>query len=206
MVALIKEDHPSIRRVDSGSRDVQDGVLLQRLSNGDSEAFGELRDRYWGAIVTFAAKRVDSVDAAEDIAQETFVRLWQRREQWKPPLAVRSILYAISRNLMISQSRSFWTRRRNAVIESLPTSAPTPIELAEASEVRAAVERAIESLPSRRRLTFILARYHGLSYAEIAERMGVSPQTVANHMSAALHDLRRLLRPHLLPPRTTPND
>ena len=67
------------------------------------------------------------------------------------------------------------------------------LELVEQAEERAAVERAIAALPPRRREIFILVRVHGLSYGEVAEILQISPQTVANQMSAALTTLRRLL-------------
>ena len=76
----------------------------------------------------------------------------------------------------------------------------TPVQIVDAVLLGRATERAIRALPARRRTVFTLAHVHGLSHAEVGQTMGIAPQTVANHMSLALADLRAALSPFLLPP------
>ena len=73
----------------------------------------------------------------------------------------------------------------------------TPLQTLEEKELRAGLEAALRLLPERRKEVFMLARFQRLTYDEIAALMGISPQTVANQMSAALADLRRHLVAHL---------
>jgi RNA polymerase sigma-70 factor (ECF subfamily) len=75
--------------------------------------------------------------------------------------------------------------------------ATTPLELAERAELREVLIKAVDALPPRRREVFVLARFHGRSYRDIADIMDISPQTVANQVSAAVRDLRRRLRPEM---------
>jgi RNA polymerase sigma-70 factor (ECF subfamily) len=75
--------------------------------------------------------------------------------------------------------------------------ATTPLELAERAELREVLTKAVDALPPRRREVFVLARFHGRSYRDIADIMDISPQTVANQVSAAVRDLRRRLRPEM---------
>jgi RNA polymerase sigma-70 factor, ECF subfamily len=172
---------------------------LDRLRRGEPEALDELLRGYWQALVLYAGHLSEGeLDAAEDLVQEAFMRLWERRSSWRPGSDPAAVLYTIVRNLALNERR---TRRTRALIlrrVTLPPAAPpTPGEELENGELARAIREAIEALPTRRREVFLLARFHGLSYAQIAETMAVSPQTVANHMSAALAALRARLGPLL---------
>lgn len=137
-----------------------------------------------------------STDDAKDVAQEAFIRLWEQHSRLRPSGSVRAYLYQIARNLAINE------RKRRALHGTLaaevePPSVPTPATDLEAADLHAIVDHAIASLPDRRREAFVLAHLQSLPHREIAETMGISPQTVANQISAALADLRRMLAPLL---------
>jgi RNA polymerase sigma-70 factor (ECF subfamily) len=177
--------------------DDSDLALLSRIRRADTGALGILLERHWAPVVRYVLGLLDSRDAAEDIAQETFVRLWERREAWKLEGSVRALLFRVARNLSLDELR------RRSAHERIARSAPRkPLQLApdeelENLELRAVLARAVDSLPQRRREVFILVHHHGLSYRETAAVLDLSPQTVANHLTLALADLRTLLRPHL---------
>lgn len=169
--------------------------LMERLRLGDASAFDELLGLYWQPLVAYGAALLGSVDAGEDVAQEAFIRAWQRRAEWQPRGSVRSYLYRITRNLALNEQRrrtirKRWLEHRRG---DTPRPNPTPLQILEGDELSAGIERAIEALPERRREVFVLARFHDLSYRQIAEVMEISPQTVANQMSAALSELRQSL-------------
>lgn len=178
--------------------EARDRRLMELALNGDAAALDGLVGEYWAPIAAYACRLLDgNLDAGKDVAQEVFLRIWQRRVRWRPTGSVRAFLYALARNLSFNQRRSTRVRTRavsrvRAVLREWHRR-PTPLELVEQAEARAAVERAIAGLPPRRREIFILVRVHGLSYREVAEILEISPQTVANQMSAALAELRRLL-------------
>jgi RNA polymerase sigma-70 factor (family 1) len=175
----------------------RDHSLMQRLQAGDVTALDEVLQRYWHPLVSYAAGLLDDHDRAEDVAQEAILRLWDRRSQWAPSPKLRAFLYRITRNLALTDRarEAARERRRTAVQREPRMPVPTPLEVLEGTALRERIEALIDNLPPRRREVFILARYHGHSYREIAEIMDVSPQTVANHMSAALAQVREAVRP-----------
>jgi RNA polymerase sigma-70 factor (ECF subfamily) len=161
---------------------------------GAAGAYEDLLDRHWAALVRYAAAIVRSGDAAQDIAQEAFVRLWaSRAHAGSPQNAEREVayLYRTVRNLSLNERR--WRRVRALWLERQPADGAQAPAVEDEEAVDARVRRAVAELPRRRREVFELARYHDLTYQQIAVALGLSAQTVANHMSAALRDLRSAL-------------
>lgn len=171
--------------------------LLERISRGDSRALGVLLERYWAPVVRYVASLVDSDDAAEDVAQDTFVRLWERRDAWSRDGSVRALLYRIARNLGLDELRRREARARADHRATTPNPVTGPEEHLENEEVRSVIARAVQSLPERRREAFMLVRYHGLSYREAGDVLDLAPQTIANHLTLALTNLRAALAPYL---------
>jgi RNA polymerase sigma-70 factor, ECF subfamily len=171
--------------------------LSRRIREGDARALDELLQREWAGLVTYAARFVDDIDSAEDLAQRAFVRLWRGRREVEDGRSLRGLLYRTTRNLAIDVRRTRRTRRR--IREHLfGTRRPDrPDERLRQRELRGAIEAAIDELSPRRQEAFRLCRLHGLTQREAAEAMGVSPQTVANHVTAALRHVRDALAPHL---------
>lgn len=173
--------------------------LIRRLAAGDAAALEGLIRQHRPAVISYAARMLEGSDLAEDIAQETFVRLWERRGSWASADSLRPLLYRIARNLALNEKRRVRVRVHSTEKASRASvcRGPTPMEVVEEGELRTCVEAAINGLPVRRREVFVLARFHDLTFREIAEVMGISPQTVANQMSSALRDLQTALRPFL---------
>jgi len=171
--------------------------LLARIRKGDARAFGITLERYWIHVMRHAAEILGSTTDAEDIAQETFVRLWERRETWKLEGSVRGLLFMISRNLSLDERRRRLSHTRTPPGMAGVSHFPTPEEHFIGAELHRAYSQALERLPQRRRDIYLLVRHHGLSHREVAQVLGLSPQTVANHVRLALVDLRRALSPHL---------
>lgn len=176
---------------------VTDAELMTAVGSGDSASWSELLRRHWHAIVCYAAAMLDH-DAAEDVAQETFLRAAAHAARWRPVGQLRSYLLHIARNLVLNERRS--ERSRFAAITSARPmlarrAVPTPVELLEESELKAAILRALDAMPARRREVFALVRFGGLSYREAAGVMRISEQTTANHVSQAMADIRRAIEP-----------
>lgn len=173
--------------------------LVRRLKLGDEDAFESLLGLYWNGLLRFALRVLQDRDRAEDVVQEAFIQLWNRRAEWKRTDTVRPLLYRIVRNRALNEKRRANAFRKWAgklrSSERDPT--PTPLDDAETSDLRTLLRKAVDSLPERRREIFVLIRYHRLSYREAAETLGLSPQTVANQLSRAMKDLREALEPHV---------
>ena len=173
--------------------------LRRRLRRGDSTALSQLLERYWERLVRFADGMVGSMDQAEDVVQDAFVRVWEKRTEWTGDGTLESLLYRVVRNAALDSLRRSQTKTKHQDTIRLVTDrhVETPSEAMEASELSEAFDEAVAALPPKRREVFVLIRHSGLSYAEAAEVLGVSPQTVANHMHLAMDDLRQSLEPHL---------
>ena len=174
-----------------------DRELVARLRRGDAGALELILQRHWPPVVAYLVRVVGSQDAAEDIAQRTFWRLWERRARWRDSGSLRGLVYRVARNLAISERRRWGAEARSAAAAAGRRPPPSPLELLEDRQLRHALDHAIQALPARRREVFVLRCIHGLSYAEIAAITGTAPQTVANQLSRALATLRTTLG-HLL--------
>ena len=180
--------------------ELADEALMERIRGGDSAALDALLKRYWDVVVAYARQILGDPAAAADTAQQAFIKLWQRREQWTPTGSVAAYIFRIARNAALNERRA---RRVRVVSSENPRNNATrsvswtPLQTLEEKELRAGLEAALRLLPERRKEVFMLARFQRLTYDEIAALMGISPQTVANQMSAALADLRRHLVAHL---------
>lgn len=185
--------------------DADDVALVARLALDDGQALAALMERYWRPMVAFALDKMRGQDAAEDLVQEAFVRVWERRRQLRPDASPRAYLYRVLRNLITDEFRRRQMRERFSWFKSFgePAEVPSPAANLEAGEFASAADKAIAALPERRRDVFVLAHLHGLSYREVAETLGITPRTVANHMSLALAQLREALATYTRPARSS---
>lgn len=176
---------------------VDEAELARRLTAGDAAALTAITDSLWEQLAAYAFRIVEDRDAAMDIAQEAYVRLWQGRGHGVPR-SLRAYLYRVTRNLALDHVKTIRGRRRLLERHDASASSPAePDEVLENERTSQCVQHAIRALPERRREVFVLAYLRGLKYAEVAEVMGISAKTVQNHMTAALAQLRHDLRPLL---------
>lgn len=169
-----------------------DHTILQRLACDDIAALDEAFARYWAPLMSYLTELTQTRDAAEDIAQRAFYRLWERRAGLRGDGSLRGFLYVTAHNIALSERRSRRVRERAVSIhqQDQPTSAYIDLAF---EGLTAELARAISLLPERRREILLLRSMHDLSYKEIARLLDIAPQTVANQFSSALTDLRRLL-------------
>jgi RNA polymerase sigma-70 factor (ECF subfamily) len=170
-----------------------DEELIRRLRASDEGALEFLVAAYWHRLIRYVEGILDQEGGAEDVVQEAFIRLWMRRKELRMEGSFKAFLYTMARNAAIDERRRFGRRTALASRADPPGAQPSPLAAAEASELQVVAGEAIAALPARRREVFRLARFEGLSYKEIAEVMGLSPQTVANQMSRALTELHEAL-------------
>lgn len=186
---------PVPRDADASTTDAE---LLERIRHDGTDALQRLVDRLWEPLYSYARRLLASDDAAEDVVQCAFIRLWERRRRWRPDSDPKLILYTLVRNLALNQIESERARSRRGTDARLARSAvPTPAQVFEERELVRAIEDALSDLPPRRREALILARFHHMTHAEIAEVMGLAQRTVTNHISMALSELEVALARYL---------
>jgi RNA polymerase sigma-70 factor (ECF subfamily) len=183
-----------------------DAALVQRLQAGDEPAFRELLTRWQRPILNFVYRMTGDATAAEDIAQEVFVRVFRRIGEFRlrPGRASFSTwLFQIARNAALDHLRQ---RARHPAdrLDDLPDGGggiaarePAPDELAAHREVGAEIARAVMALPEDQRTALVLAQYEGASVAGIAAIMDSSEKSVESRLYRARQTLRQRLA-HLL--------
>jgi RNA polymerase sigma-70 factor (ECF subfamily) len=174
-----------------------DPEILARLRQGDDAAFAEAFRAHYAALVVAADRMLGDRAAAEDVAQETMLELWRRRESLPADTRIRAYLYQSVRNRALNHIRHLRVARRAEPDLPLPT-APDPADAAALTgELDVAMKSAVGGLPDDVRETFQMSRVDGLTYAEIARTLDVSVKTVEARMGRALRSLRDRLAPWL---------
>ena len=171
--------------------------LVARVRLGDAEAFEHFFHTYYDQLCAFVLGYVKSAAVAEDVVQETFVRIWERRTDWEMRSSVRSYLYSAVRNRALMHLRHVRvvTRTQDRTVREISlgrTPAPSD-ERVRMNDMAQALERAIERLPARRRQVYTLRWQHGLALAEIARVLNVTVKCVEAHLTAASKTIREAL-------------
>lgn len=176
-------------------------MWVENIRKGDHQAFEKLFKCYYLPLTRFSWRYVKSKAVAEELVQEIFSEIWEDRRELNIVESVRSYLYKAvkhrSLNYLKHQRIEFkYDRRWIEEKETVATIDFTDQERIE--QIKEAIQKAVEELPPRSKMTYKLHRYDGLTYREIAEVMDVSVKTVESQMTRTLKILRERLS-HLLP-------
>ena len=173
----------------------------------DDRNFEEIYLNYFPRLLRFAQEYVPDKEDAENITQDVFMTLWERRDDWKIHISLANYLFILIKNRCIDHLR----RKRHAdagkrqMQESFHYEQQMKIYSLEAldqalisdSDIEQIIARAIDSLPPKCREIFILNKIDGKKYREIAEKLHISVSTVENQMSIALRKLREQLKDYM---------
>lgn len=168
-----------------------DDALMRRVAGGDAQAFGLIVQAHQGRLVRFAARLLGDSDAAQDAAQEAFLRLWRLRTRYQPRGCLQAYLLRTVRTVCLDHVRA--DRPWEPLEEGAGGDAPDPAMLVQGRGLAGAVRRAVLSLPEPQRAVFLLSHYEGLAYAEIADALDCPLGTVASRKHQATETLRRKL-------------
>ncbi|MGH7322160.1 MAG: RNA polymerase sigma factor [Candidatus Rokuibacteriota bacterium] len=171
---------------------------MEAVRAGDPTAFQALYERHRRVMFAFLLRSVADRPTAEDLLQETFLRVFTRREGYRPTAAFRTWLFTIARNLLIDRFRK--TRgttgvNGTAALETVPAPDASPLERAGARELAERLEAGVRQLPPSQREILLLSRFAGLNHQEVAEVTGASPEGVRVALHRALRRLRAQLGP-----------
>jgi RNA polymerase sigma-70 factor (ECF subfamily) len=166
------------------------------LARGDERALSYIFDQYHARLFAYSFRFFKSKDLADEIVQETFLRIWNGRERIDTNQSFDHYLFRIARNLIIDTLRKLTKEKAFAleVFERMQLFSNYTEEEVVYTELRQISQKAIDLLPKQQRLVFILSRENGLSYAEIAGKLNISVNTVKVHMLNSLNFLRQYLR------------
>jgi RNA polymerase sigma-70 factor (ECF subfamily) len=173
---------------------VQDDVLFREFLNGSDLAFVNLYNRYKQSAFVYCLKILGDAEAAKDIMQGVFLKVYERRSQLLHPERFKSWLLMIARNDCLTLMRkASWTAELPE--DSEDTMTPLPTSTVEKEEEIALVARAIGRLNPEMKEVVILREYENLSYKEIADVLGVAESTVKSRLFSARQQLYARLRP-----------
>lgn len=169
----------------------EDHTLVEATLAGDTDAFGELVDRYEKQLYNVTYRITGSLDDAMDATQTAFLSAYQKLEQFDPRYRFFSWLYRIAVNEAIDIVKG---RREHSLPDPLPDpSAPGPERRYEAAEKALGVQEAILDLTENQRVVIVLRHYLGLTYKEMAEAIGIPAKTVKSRLYSARQRLQSLL-------------
>ena len=177
-----------------------DEWLMSQVAGGRRESLEPLVRRYASPLLTYIERMVGDRHVSEELFQDVFLAVWEKRRTYRFPRPFRGWLFAIATNRCRQSFRS--ARPVPQVLREdgdpgLTNGKPSPAETAVAVETAQLVASAVGQLPPQQRTVVVLRNWNGLSYAEIADVLGRSEATVRSHMHHALAGIRRFLEPRL---------
>lgn len=184
-----------------------DEALMARVALGYHDAFEVLLNRYEDGTITFCHSFVRDHAYAEDLAQETFLRVYRSAKRYKPVARFTTWLYKIAANLCINELKKGKLRKTisldepsgldpngTRILEKLAGDQPQPLTEVEQNELQRIISRAIDHLPDDQRTTLILVEYHRLNYKEIAEILDLTVSAIKMRVKRARENLREMLK------------
>ena len=185
--------------------------LMLRVRDDDATAFEQLVERHQSRLITILDHLVGSRHLAEDLAQDVFLRIYRARKKYAPEAKFSTWLYTIANNVARNSYRSrarrpevHLTPKESGELNQNPleqlvaaASGQLPTRQLDKFEMVEIVQLAVQSLNERQRMAVLLAKFEGLSYAEIAAIMEMSPPAIKSLLSRARNKLREILKPYL---------
>ncbi len=178
------------------------------FKSGDARAFSTLVQRHRGPVYNFILRYVGHRQRAEDLLQETWIKVVRSSSEWQPTARFTTWVYTIARNLCVDSARKESFRKADSldapaghdesdgrtVGELVADEAgQVPDRAANNARLRPLIEQALTGLPAEQREVFLLREYQGIGFKEIAEVTGVNENTVKSRMRYALEGLRKRL-------------
>lgn len=168
---------------------------IDNIQQGDEEAFERLFKTFFYDLCRFAWRYVKSKAVAEELVQEVFADIWDNRKEWSPTRSLKLYLYQSVKHQALDYLKHekvrdeydpLWMDKRENPTINFQDSRRT-------QQLREAISKEIEALPSRSKMTYKLHRHDGLTYEEIAGVMDISVKTVESQMTRTLKRLRSRL-------------
>jgi RNA polymerase sigma-70 factor (ECF subfamily) len=174
-----------------------DHDLLKRIAASDQLAYRILFNRYYKLLLGTAINIIKDLDSGKDAVQEVFLQLWKNRES----LVISSSLEAYLKRAVINRVLSILKKEQRfdddtVLLNKVEKSADVS-EILEGKDMERIISDALEKVPERSRVVFILKRQEGLSVKEIASQLNISPKTVENQITKALKILKEAVKPYV---------
>ncbi len=172
-------------------QDFIDKTVVDGIRKGDATAFKLLFETYYISLCEYAVSIVRHAQVAEDLVQEVYANIWNMKESWTPNHTVKSYLFRAVRNQALNYLKhdkleKKWVEQVQRNGQAVQVFDP---EEHNHSDIEKAIYNAIDDLPPKRRIVFVLSRFYQLTYLEIASTLDISVKTVEKHIRLALREL-----------------
>lgn len=170
--------------------------ILQKISQGDQRAFTLLFDWYYQKLGAYIYKITDSREAAEEVVQAVFVKIWENRNMLINIECFKAYLFVLSKNQTLDYLRNLAKARvrQLSILANVQEDSYTIDDLSPTEEFILIVEEAVSKLSPQQQKVYRLSRQENLKYEEIAVLMGISKETVKKHMKLALALIKKRIQ------------
>ena len=169
--------------------------IFNLIKKGDKKAFENLFRSLYSKLCAYAYRYINDIENVEDIVQDVFFTTWMKRKEIQIKQNIDSYLYTAVRNkcLMFIQHQKIRNQYYSSTLYVANNSNKVNHDLVEYKELSCIVDKTLDSFPERMREIFILSRYEGLKYNEIAQQLSLSVKTVEANITKALKIFRKQL-------------
>ncbi len=173
----------------------QDLQLFDQIKAGELSSYEVLFKKYYRALYRFAFSYVRDAIVSEEIAQEVFLYIWEKRDKIQIQTTLKTYLYSAVKNKSLNYLKLELPKQQATadISEVMLSVNNTKLDESENEKLKVYIQKAIDSLPKKCRRIFVLSRNAGLTYEEIAKELDLSKKTVENQMGIALKKLRESL-------------
>ncbi|HUG41860.1 MAG TPA: sigma-70 family RNA polymerase sigma factor [Longimicrobiales bacterium] len=209
MARALQIQKPVTRTRSQELAELDDARLAAEFLDGEARAFTVLADRYHARLLNFVYRMIGDRDRAEDLVQETFVRVYRHLHRYDQNRKFSTWAYTIAGNLAKNELRNrsrnpmvlFQTIRKNWEADHRPLewedNRYRPDDLFRKRDLREKVEAAVAQLPEHHRVVFVLRELEGKTYEEISDITGVNLGTVKSRLNRARNAFAELIAPHI---------
>ena len=176
--------------MNSKSISSNESLILLNIANGNELVYSRLVEKYWQKVLQHALSFVKSYPVAEELTQDVFLQIWQKREKLSEVKSFDNFLFIVSRNLIITHIRKKLVETESFKGEKLQEMFLKPDDQYEYKELNTIINEGADLLPEPRRTIFILSRIEGKDADFISEELGLAKRTIRWHLLEALNFLR----------------
>jgi RNA polymerase sigma-70 factor (family 1) len=174
-----------------------DASLLLQVAEGDEKAFSSLYYKYHHRLGLYLYQLTASRPFAEEILQDVFCKVWEKRKQLPEIESFQAWLFTISKNHALNSLRSVVRERLQKKVWEQEQVDLCGLDQVTAEDQLQLIDKAISQLPSQQKKVFMLSRYNRLKYIEIARELNLSKETIKSYLQIATSSIRKYVNNHL---------
>ena len=176
-------------------------IIQQRAADGDEDAFKKIYYQFYKRLYQFSLSLVKTKEAAEEITEDVFIKIWQQKENLSAIKNLRVYLYIATKNTSLNylskKAKENLTEPFDNINIDLYKSTITPEELMITAEMYRKIQQQVETLPPRCKMIFKLIREDGLKYKEVSDILNISVNTIDVQIAIAIKKIALALKPDL---------